>query len=60
MKLILFESKVVVWVFVLTWSVGINCDFPFLALYIQEYSHNIWSLYSPPPTETDTGERYVT
>ena len=52
MNSILFESKVVVWVFVLTWSVGINCDFPFLALYIQEYSHNILSLYSPPADRT--------
>ena len=33
MNLILFESKVVVWVFILTWSVRINFDFPFLVLY---------------------------
>ena len=44
MNLILFESKVVVWVFVLTWSVGIDFDFPFLVLYIPGYTHNIWSL----------------
>jgi len=52
MNLILFDSNVVVWVFVLTWSVGINFDFPFLVLHIQGYSHNIWSLYSTPADRT--------
>lgn len=52
MNLVLFESKVVVWVFVLTWSVGINFDFPSFVLYIQEYSHNIWSICSPPTDRT--------
>ena len=52
MNMILLESKVVVWLFVLTWSVGITFNFPFLVLYIQGRSHNICSLYSPPADRT--------